>query len=84
MAVPSNQPLPFTYLGLPVGAQMSSLKHWKPVVDKFHSVLSSWKASSLYFLSLFRLPAGLLNPKEADFPIYVILTDSATLAPPKT
>lgn len=38
---------PFTYLGVPVGANMNLKKHWKPVVEKFHSKLSSWKAKTL-------------------------------------
>jgi len=34
---------------VPVGANMGLLKHWKPIVDKFHSKLSSWKARTLSF-----------------------------------
>ena len=41
--------LPFTYLGLPVGANMALIKHWQPVVERFKSRLSSWKARSLSF-----------------------------------
>ncbi|KAL4578043.1 hypothetical protein LXL04_014158 [Taraxacum kok-saghyz] len=39
--------LPFTYLGVPVGANMNLKKFWKPVIDKFQSKLSSWKAQNL-------------------------------------
>ena len=41
--------LPFTYLGVPVGANMALKKNWKPILDKFSSNLSSWKAKSLSF-----------------------------------
>ncbi|KAL7587442.1 hypothetical protein Lser_V15G40495 [Lactuca serriola] len=40
---------PFTYLGVPVGADMALKKNWKPILDKFSSKLSSWKAKSLSF-----------------------------------
>ena len=39
--------LPFTYLGVPVGANMNLKKNWKPVIDRFLSKLSMWKAKSL-------------------------------------
>nr|GEU66953.1 RNA-directed DNA polymerase, eukaryota [Tanacetum cinerariifolium] len=35
--------LPFTYLGLPIGSNMSRLTHWQGFVDKFKSRLSKWK-----------------------------------------
>lgn len=38
---------PFSYLGVPVGANMGLKKHWKPIVDKFRSRLSDWKANLL-------------------------------------
>ncbi|KAL6554936.1 hypothetical protein OROGR_006194 [Orobanche gracilis] len=41
--------LPFNYLGVPVGANMNLKKNWKPVIDKFNSKLSVWKARSLSF-----------------------------------
>ncbi|GJY19425.1 hypothetical protein Tco_0390916 [Tanacetum coccineum] len=41
--------LPFTYLGLPIGANMNRSCNWKPIIDKFHNRLSSWKARSLSF-----------------------------------
>ncbi|KAI3752502.1 hypothetical protein L2E82_24535 [Cichorium intybus] len=40
---------PFVYLGLPIGANMKLAKNWKPIVDKFNSKLSSWKAKNLSF-----------------------------------
>ncbi|GKE37445.1 putative RNA-directed DNA polymerase, eukaryota, reverse transcriptase zinc-binding domain protein [Tanacetum coccineum] len=38
---------PFTYLGLPIGANMNRSCNWKPIIDKFHNCLSSWKVSYL-------------------------------------
>lgn len=40
---------PFVYLGLPIGANMKLAKNWKPIMDKFNSKLSSWKAKNLSF-----------------------------------
>lgn len=39
--------LPFTYLGLPVGLNMSRRKSWDPMVQKIEKRLSNWKANSL-------------------------------------
>ncbi|KAJ0619222.1 putative RNA-directed DNA polymerase [Helianthus annuus] len=41
--------LPFTYLGLLVGSNMGLVKNWKPVIDRFESKLSLWKARTLSF-----------------------------------
>ncbi|XP_023738523.1 uncharacterized protein LOC111886502 [Lactuca sativa] len=41
--------LPFTYLGIPVGDNMNLKKAWRPIIEKFRSKLSSWKAKSLSF-----------------------------------
>ena len=41
--------LPFTYLGLSVGANMALCKNWKPVIERFQSKLSAWKSKSLSF-----------------------------------
>ena len=38
---------PFTYLGLPVGANMSRVKSWDSLMEKFNRRLSSWKVNSL-------------------------------------
>nr|KAJ0191956.1 hypothetical protein LSAT_V11C800414360 [Lactuca sativa] len=40
---------PFTYLGLPVGASMARVTHWKPIIERFQAKLSRWKASTLSF-----------------------------------
>ncbi|GJT31998.1 hypothetical protein Tco_0922417 [Tanacetum coccineum] len=39
--------LPFVYLGLPVGMNMSRIKGWGPILTKFKNRLSKWKASML-------------------------------------
>jgi len=35
--------VPFTYLGLPVGANHMHLLTWQPLKNSFHKKLSSWK-----------------------------------------
>ncbi|GJT61640.1 putative RNA-directed DNA polymerase, eukaryota, reverse transcriptase zinc-binding domain protein [Tanacetum coccineum] len=39
--------MPFTYLGLPIGSNMSRIANWKKLVDMFRSKLSLWKANLL-------------------------------------
>ena len=39
--------IPFVYLGVPVGGNMNRVASWKPMVDKFVSKLSTWKAKLL-------------------------------------
>ncbi|PWA48691.1 RNA-directed DNA polymerase, eukaryota, Reverse transcriptase zinc-binding domain protein [Artemisia annua] len=39
--------IPFNYLDLPVGANMSLGCHWSPIIDKVQERLSSWKARCL-------------------------------------
>ncbi|KAJ9555268.1 hypothetical protein OSB04_009882 [Centaurea solstitialis] len=41
--------LPFMYLGLPVGASMKRLDHWKAALDKFQKRLDSWKSRFVSF-----------------------------------
>ena len=41
--------LPFTYLGVPVGANMNRKKNWDPVLDRFRNKLSIWKSQTLSF-----------------------------------
>nr|GEV39090.1 putative RNA-directed DNA polymerase, eukaryota, reverse transcriptase zinc-binding domain protein [Tanacetum cinerariifolium] len=55
---------PITYLGLPIGSNMSLTANWKLLVDKFHSKLSSWKASLLSYgghLTLLKTVLGSLG-----------------------
>lgn len=44
-----NGSFPFTYLGVPVGLNMSLIKNWKPAIDKVAKRLSKWKEKSLSF-----------------------------------
>ncbi|GJT45843.1 RNA-directed DNA polymerase, eukaryota, reverse transcriptase zinc-binding domain protein [Tanacetum coccineum] len=39
--------VPFSYLGLPLGANMNLISNWQPLVDRFRATLSSWKANTL-------------------------------------
>ncbi|KAJ9541035.1 LOW QUALITY PROTEIN: hypothetical protein OSB04_027541 [Centaurea solstitialis] len=41
--------LPFLYLGLPVGASMKRLDHWKEALDKIQKRLESWKSRFVSF-----------------------------------
>ncbi|GMI85885.1 hypothetical protein like AT4G29090 [Hibiscus trionum] len=38
---------PTTYLGIPLGFHRSSNTLWEPIVNKFYSALSTWKANNL-------------------------------------
>nr|GEZ89259.1 reverse transcriptase domain, reverse transcriptase zinc-binding domain protein [Tanacetum cinerariifolium] len=38
---------PFTYLGLPIGANMNLTSSWQILIDRFQKRLSSWKANLL-------------------------------------
>ncbi|MDV3153228.1 MAG: reverse transcriptase domain-containing protein, partial [Candidatus Phytoplasma australasiaticum] len=40
-------PLPFSYLGIKVGANMNRVANWEPVINTCRKRLSKWKASSL-------------------------------------
>lgn len=60
--------LPFNYLGVPVGANMNLKKHWKPIIKKFHSMLSSWKAKSLSFGGRLNLVKSILG----NLPTYLL------------
>ncbi|KAJ0508909.1 putative RNA-directed DNA polymerase [Helianthus annuus] len=53
--------LPFTYLGVPIGANMKRAVYWQPVVDKFHKKLSSWKANTLSFAGRVTLTKAVLG-----------------------
>ncbi|KAI3692865.1 hypothetical protein L6452_32690 [Arctium lappa] len=39
--------LPIKFLGIPAGASMKRVVAWQPLIDKFNSKLSNWRATSL-------------------------------------
>ncbi|KAJ0934873.1 putative RNA-directed DNA polymerase [Helianthus annuus] len=53
--------LPFTYLGIPIGANMKTARHWQPVVEKFNKKLSAWKAKTLSFAGRVTLVKAVLG-----------------------
>ncbi|XP_021980589.1 uncharacterized protein LOC110876737 [Helianthus annuus] len=57
---------PFTYLGLPLGANMGLVKNWKPIIDRFEAKLTAWKARTLSFGDRLTLIEAVLvvAPKE--------------------
>lgn len=55
--------LPFKYLRVPVGANMSQKRSWQPVIDRVQNKLSLWKAKTLSFggrLTLVKVVLGSL------------------------
>ncbi|GJT17711.1 hypothetical protein Tco_0876417 [Tanacetum coccineum] len=55
---------PCTYLGLPIGANMSRCVNWTPVINRFQKRLSNWKAKILSFggrLTLVKYVVGSLG-----------------------
>ncbi|XP_071712325.1 uncharacterized protein [Rutidosis leptorrhynchoides] len=57
---------PFIYLGLPIGAKMSKISSWKPVIDKFEKRLSDLKACTMSFCGRLTLMNSVLN----SIPLY--------------
>lgn len=53
--------LPFTYLGVAVGANMKGVKNWVPGIDKFKAILFKWKVKSLSFGGRLTLVNSVLN-----------------------
>ncbi|XP_021975130.1 uncharacterized protein LOC110870243 [Helianthus annuus] len=58
---------PFSYLGIPVGVNMKRAAYWKPVIEKFSSVLSKWKARHLPFAGRLTLPKSVLGSLPSYF-----------------
>lgn len=59
--------LPFTYLGVSVGANMKLKKHWKPIIDRFYAKLSPWKAKTLSFGGILTLVKAVLGSLSSYF-----------------
>nr|GFA22045.1 RNA-directed DNA polymerase, eukaryota [Tanacetum cinerariifolium] len=75
--------VPFNYLGVKVGSNMSRITLWDDVISKVSSRLSKWKLKllsiggrlsllksvltliSLYHMSIFKVPIGVLNHLES-------------------
>ncbi|XP_022031337.1 uncharacterized protein LOC110932300 [Helianthus annuus] len=53
--------MPFKYLRMLVGANMSRVASWKPVVDRFNAKLSRWNAKSLSFAGRVTLAKAVLG-----------------------
>lgn len=58
--------LPFSYLGLPVGANMRLEKNWISIIEKFKNKLSAWKAKYLSFGGRLTL----INSVLSSLPLY--------------
>lgn len=52
---------PFTYLGLPIRANIRLAKNWRPIVEKFKLKLLNWKASTLSFEGRLTLVKSILD-----------------------
>nr|KAJ0210298.1 hypothetical protein LSAT_V11C400163940 [Lactuca sativa] len=57
---------PFSYLGLPIGANMKLTRNWNPIVEKFRAKLSLLEARSLSFGGKLTLVKSVLS----SFPLY--------------
>lgn len=71
------------YLGLPIGANLRKLSTWDPVVEMVRKRLRGWdnlymggglmilkfvlSAISIYYLSFFKAPIGIISKIEALF-----------------
>ncbi|GJT27666.1 putative RNA-directed DNA polymerase, eukaryota, reverse transcriptase zinc-binding domain protein [Tanacetum coccineum] len=58
--------LPFNYLGLPVGDNMSISCHWSPIIEKVQKRLSSWKARCLSICGRLTLVKSVLGGSAED------------------
>ncbi|GJV42753.1 RNA-directed DNA polymerase, eukaryota, reverse transcriptase zinc-binding domain protein [Tanacetum coccineum] len=53
--------MPYTYLGLPIGSNMSRIANWKKLVDMFRSKIWLWKANLLSIEGLLTLIKAVLG-----------------------
>ncbi|GJZ64422.1 hypothetical protein Tco_0620843, partial [Tanacetum coccineum] len=66
--------LPCTYLRLPIGSNMSKGCNWKPIIDKFHNKLTSWKARTLSYggrLTLLKSVLGASGSLESNIMAWI-------------
>lgn len=59
--------LPFIYLGLLVGQNMSRIQGWKPIIDKVKKKLSMWKISTLSVSGRLVLIMSILGAKSTYY-----------------
>ncbi|KAJ0493649.1 putative RNA-directed DNA polymerase [Helianthus annuus] len=57
----------FTYLGLPIGANMKRAKHWEPIIKRFQKRLNGWKAKTLSFAGRVTLAKSVLGSLSSYF-----------------
>ncbi|XP_042757528.1 uncharacterized protein LOC122197460 [Lactuca sativa] len=57
---------PFTYLEVPVGANMNLIKNWNPIIDHIQTRLSSWTENTLSIGRLLTLVKSVMG----SFPLY--------------
>nr|GFB68234.1 RNA-directed DNA polymerase, eukaryota, reverse transcriptase zinc-binding domain protein [Tanacetum cinerariifolium] len=60
---------PFSYLGLPIGSNMSRIANWQILIDRFKARLSGWKANILSIggrLTLIKFVLGSLGSHESS------------------
>lgn len=62
--------LPFFYLGLPVGSNMSQRKSWDPVIKKLEDRLSTWKVNSLSIGDRLTLIKSILGSISLYFSVF--------------
>ena len=60
--------LPFTYLGVPLGANMRKMTSWQSVIDRVQSRLNTWKGTCISRARRVALIKAVLN----SLPIYYL------------
>ena len=60
MIRPGVTSIPFTYLGILIGANPRRLKTWKPIIENLRKWLSKWKHRQLSFVGRLTLTKSVL------------------------